>query len=144
MKRLSSILGAAALALALALVSAAGAQSIGPNWLKAGAAAAVSSAITSASASSSFTPSAGRAFHIQLSGTAGATCYLERELDGSTWAPITVTSGGTTTILYNWAYANATVSEDVLESQYGVPYRVDCGSTLGSFASGTLNVRFSQ
>jgi len=104
----------------------------------------VSSGITSPSTSASFTPVAGRTFHVQLTGTAIATCYLERQLDGSTWTPITITGGGTTTTLYNWNYAGSSLSEDVVETQVGVPYRLDCGGTLGSYTSGTLTVKFSQ
>jgi hypothetical protein len=104
----------------------------------------VSASITAAGASGAFTPIAGRAFHVQLSGTASATCTLERQLDGATWVPITATAAGATTLLYNWTYTGSALSEDVTESQYGVPYRVDCGAQLGSFTSGTLGVRVSQ
>lgn len=83
-------------------------------------------------------------FHIQLSGTASATCYLERMLDGTNWVPITITAGGTTTAMYNWTYTGSTLSEDIAESQAGVPYRLDCGASLGSYTSGTLTVKFFQ
>jgi hypothetical protein len=83
-------------------------------------------------------------FHVQLSGTASATCYLERMLDGTTWTPITVTAGGSTTIMYNWTYSGSTLSEDISESQAGVLYRLDCGASLGSYTSGTLTVKFFQ
>ncbi len=105
---------------------------------------AVSASLTAAGATGALTPVAGRGFHVQLSGTASATCYLERQLDGATWAPITVTAGGVTTPLYNWIYAGAALTEDVVEAQFGAAYRVDCGAQLGAFASGTLAVRLSQ
>lgn len=132
-------------ALTLGWTSMASAQAVenGPSWAVSGVAAR-SSTITAAGASSSFTPLAGRTFHVQLSGTASAVCYLERQLDGSTWAPITVTAAGTTTIMHNWTYANAALTEDEVESQTNVPYRVDCGALLGSFTSGSLAVRISQ
>jgi hypothetical protein len=106
--------------------------------------AAVSTTLTAAGVSASFTPAAGRLFHVQLSGAAVAACVLERSLDGSTWVPITVTAAGSTTTMYNWSYADSALSEDVSESQFGVAYRVDCGALLGSFTSGSLAVRFSQ
>lgn len=105
---------------------------------------AVFSTISAAGASSLFTPQAGRIFHVQLSGVASATCSLERQLDGSTWVPITVTANGSTTTMYNWTYTGSALSEDVVEAQSGVPYRVDCGAQLGSFTSGLLSVRLSQ
>jgi hypothetical protein len=117
-------------------------QGMTPAFIASGV-TAVPSTIAAAGASSSFTPIAGRTFHVQLSGTASAQCYLERQLDGSTWVPITVTASGTTTIMYNWTYSSV-LSEDVIESQASVPYRVDCGAQLGSFTSGSLSVRFSQ
>ena len=83
-------------------------------------------------------------FHVQLSGTASASCYLERMLDGTNWVPITITAGGTTTAMYNWTYTGSTLSEDIAESQAGVPYRLDCGASLGSYTSGTLTVKFFQ
>ncbi len=107
--------------------------------------AAVTATLTGAGASGIFTPVAGRTFHVQLSGTAVAICTLERQLDGATWVPITVTAGGVTTTLYQWSFtASANVSEDVVESQAATPYRVDCGAQLGSFTSGSLAVRISQ
>jgi hypothetical protein len=115
-----------------------------PSSLPASGVSAVTATISSASASGSFTPQGGRAFHVQLSGTASAACYLERQLDGATWVPLTVTASGITTILYNWSYVGSALSEDVVEAQYGVPYRVDCGAQLGSFTSGALAVRISQ
>jgi hypothetical protein len=105
---------------------------------------AISASLAAAGASGAFTPIAGRTFHVQLSGAAQAVCYLERQLDGATWTPITVTAAGATTPLYNWSYVGSALSEDVTESQYATPYRVDCGAQLGSFTSGTLNVRISQ
>ncbi len=105
---------------------------------------AVSTAISAAGASASFAPLAGRTFHVQLTGTASASCYLERQLDGTNWVPLTSTAGGATTILYNWTYSGASLSEDVIESQTGALYRVDCGQALGNYTSGTLNVRISQ
>ncbi len=131
---------AAALALGCALPRAAAAQ-----------ATAVATTLTAAGASNAFYPNPKQGFHVQLSGAAAATCYLERILDGSSpnaaaanWTPVTVTANGTTTTLYNWSYAGSTLSEDVTESQYGVPYRVDCGAMLGSFGSGALVVGMSQ
>ena len=105
---------------------------------------AVSTAITAAGASGSVTPAAGRTFHAQLTGTGVATCYLERKLDGTNWVPITATAAGTTTTLYNWSYTGSALSEDVVEAQYGVPYRVDCGAQLGSYTSGTINAGLTQ
>ncbi len=104
----------------------------------------VSTTLSAAGASSAFAPTAGRTFHVQLSGTAVASCDLERQLDGSTWVPITATAAGSTTPLYNWSYTGSALSEDVAEAQFGVPYRVDCGAQLGSFTSGSLSVRISQ
>lgn len=102
------------------------------------------STITAAGASAAFPAPKGVPFHVLLLGTASAQCYLERELDGVTWSPITVTAGGSTTILYNWNYTGSTVSEDIgPETQNNVPYRVDCGAQLGSFTSGSLTVKFS-
>ncbi len=122
-------------------------QGMGASTLPLGASgvAAVTATITSAAASGAFTPLAGRAFHVQLAGTVAAACTLERQLDGATWVPITVTANGITTTLYQWNFtASANVSEDVVESQASVPYRVDCGAQLGSFTSGSLAVRMSQ
>lgn len=133
-------------ALASACASTAYAQSSSsttPNWAPSGV-TPVSSTISAAGASSSFTPVAGRIFHVQLSGAAVAICPLERQLDGSTWSEITVTANGSTTVMYNWSYSGSTLTEDIVESQAGVAYRVDCGALNGSYTSGTLSVRFSQ
>ncbi len=131
---------AAALALSCALPRLAAAQ-----------VSAVTTTLTAAGASKPFYPNAKQGFHVQLSGAAVAACTLERILDGSSpnaaaanWAPLTVTANGATTTLYNWSYAGSALSEDVSESQYGVPYRVDCGAQLGSFGSGSLTVGMSQ
>ncbi len=122
-------------------------QGMGASPLPLGASgvAAVTATISSAAASGSFTPLAGRTFHVQITGAAVAICPLERQLDSSTWVPITVTANGITTTLYQWNFSgSASVSEDVVESQAAVPYRVDCGAQLGSFTSGSLAVRVSQ
>lgn len=132
----------AAAALLIPASAFASPEPVAPQYADSGK-PAISSTITSAAASSTFTPIAGRSFHVQLSGTASAVCVLERQLDGSTWTPITVTSNGTTTIMHNWTYSTP-LSEDETESQANVPYRVDCGASLGSYTSGTLNVRISQ
>lgn len=131
--------------LALAVAGGASAQPVteAPNWAIS-AKSPISTPITSAGASGSFTPLAGRPFHVQLTGTASAVCYLERQLDGTNWVPISATAAGSTTLLYNWTYASSSISEDIVESQTNVPYRVDCGVLLGSYTSGSLTVRISQ
>jgi len=102
----------------------------------------VTSSLTAAGVSSSFTPAAGRPFHvIFLSGTGSATCQLERQLDGTHWTQYTVNGSP----FYTIAYTGADVSEDVVESQTSVPYRMDCGgASHGSFTSGTIAMEFTQ
>jgi hypothetical protein len=138
--------------LSLALVGSASAQTIiNPNnGVTSGVAysgsgvSPVSTAISAAGASASFTPLAGRLANIQLTGTASANCYLERQIDGATWQPISATASGSTTYLYQYNYSGISTSEQFIESQTNVSYRLDCGAQLGSFASGALTVRFSQ
>jgi len=104
--------------------------------LQASGVAAVTSAIASATQSSTFTPLAGRPFNVQLSGTFVATCQLERQIN-AVWAPLTVSASGSIVQVYLWS---APASEIVVESQAAVPYRVNCTS----YTSGTVNVSLSQ
>ncbi len=104
----------------------------------------VQDTITSARASVPFNPIAGRVFHLQLSGTAVATCFLERQLDKVTWVPITVTANGLTLPVYSYSYNSSALSEDLYEAQAGTLYRLDCGGQTGSFGSGALSVGFFQ
>lgn len=118
-------------------------QFTGPG-LSDGSSYAVSTAISSATATPAWIPRKGLGSHVQLTGTAVATCYLERQLDGATWTPITVTVAGSTIIQYQYAYNSVALGEDFTEGQYNVAYRLDCGAQLGSYTSGTLTVRFSE
>lgn len=144
MKLLKSLGIAAVLGSLASVASAQSPVSINDFNLRQSGVSAVVCTLTSAGTCGPFPQQAGRTFHVQLSGTATAACVLERQLDGSTWVPVTVTAGGSTTTMYNWSYSNSPLSEDVDEAQALVPYQVDCGSALGSFTSGSLNVRISQ
>jgi len=102
---------------------------------------AVTFSITSAAASSSFTPIAGRVFHLIVpAGTMSAACHLERQPDGTNWVPITFAG----TELESLTLTGQGVSEDLYEAQAGVAYRLDCGASLGSYASGTVAGGFYQ
>jgi hypothetical protein len=104
--------------------------------------APVTGSIASATNGASFTPVAGRAFSITISGTWSGSWQIEREL-GGVWYPLTVTVAGATTQLEQGA-ANA--SEIWLEAEPNVPYRINMSSTVtgGGWSSGTLNYRFDQ
>lgn len=97
--------------------------------------------LTSASASASFTPKAGRVFHLTIpAGAMAAVCYVERKPDGTNWTPLTV-FGSNIEVL---TLAGLAVSEDLYEAQTNVPYRLDCGASLGSYASGPVAGSFTQ
>lgn len=102
------------------------------------------STISSAAASATFSVLPGKMANIQLTGTASATCFLERQIDGSTWQQISVTAGGTTTVMYKYVYTGTATSEQFIETEIGALYRLDCGAQLGSYTSGTLTVGFYQ
>ena len=102
--------------------------------------APVAGAITSAARGASFIPIAGRVFHLQLTGTAVATCYVVRQLDATNWAPVTING----TAFYGLNYSGAAMSEDLIEAQAGVAYALDCGAALGGYVSGAVSYRWSQ
>ena len=104
----------------------------------------VTGSISSATNSSSFVPIAGRSFNITLSGTWVGSCQLERQLVAAgSWYPITVSAAGSVIQVEYWTIP---ASDQWIEPQYGVSYRIDCSSddTGGGWVSGTVNYRFDQ
>lgn len=83
----------------------------------------------------------GRNFHVshKLTGFTGA-CQWERQIDGTNWYTITVTSGGSTTQMYNWSFSASTqnISEDLEETQAGVAQRLNC--TAASAGSDVVTI----
>ncbi len=139
MKHRSALLGGV---MALALCTAAQAQ----NSSIASGLRPITGAISSASTDGqTFTPVAGRPFNVSgtSSGAAG-TCQLERQLGGA-WYPTTVSAGGSTIQTEYWSLGGA-FSDTVVEPQFGVPYRINCSSTVtgGGWLSGTLTYRIEQ
>lgn len=94
--------------------------------------AAVSSTFVATGTSASFTPLAGRAFNITLTGTFVATVQLERFL-GGVWVPITAV--GTQIMIWT-----APASEQWSDDQNAVPYRLNCNA----YTSGTVTYRLEQ
>lgn len=89
----------------------------------------VTCTITTATTCGPLTPVAGRDFHVshKLTGFTGS-CQWEVQTDGTNWYAKTVTAGGSTTQMFNWAFSASTqnISEDLSESQFGVPQRLNC------------------
>ncbi len=111
-----------------------------PNFVAAGQ-TMVSNTLSASGASSSFTPIAGRDFHLTIpAGTGSATCHVESKPDGANWVYATI--GGSE--LRPITYTGAPISETLNEAQAGVPYRLDCGASYGSVSSGSLNPEFTQ
>lgn len=105
-------------------------------------ASAVTGTFVATGNGSTFTPAAGKAFNLTIYATGGtapgsslnATVYLARSTDGGTvYLPMTAAGTG---IFSFTTLAN----ESLYESQTGVIYRLVCSS----YASGTVNYRFSQ
>lgn len=108
-----------------------------PNYGSSGN-AVVSGTKTATGASAWFRPIYGRDFNVWIWGTYAATCQIERSFDAGATASFPITAAGTQ--LYVWSTANATVSETLSESEYGVSYRLNCTA----YTSGTVNYRISQ
>jgi len=105
-------------------------------------ASTVAFSIASASASAAFTPVAGRTFHLTIPAAAmSAVCPVERSFNaGATWVPLTVFGAQ----IESLSLSGQGVSEDLYEAQAFVEYRLDCGASLGSYASGTVAGSFTQ
>jgi hypothetical protein len=96
--------------------------------------APMTGAFTAVGNSANFSPIAGRAFNITISGTFAATIRLERSLDGGgNFVPIT--AGGQPFMVFT-----APCSERWSEDQNGVMYRLACIA----FTSGSAAYRISQ
>lgn len=102
---------------------------------------AVASTFSATGQSAAFSPAGGRLFNASLWGTFVGSVQLERTFDGqaavtagtATWLPITAGAAQ----LYAWT---APASEQAVESETGVLYRLNCTA----FTSGLINYRISQ
>lgn len=75
-------------------------------------------------------------FNITLTGTGVGSVQLERNLDGTNWAPIYAAG----TQLFQWTYAGTNLTEIGEENERGAQYRLNCTS----YTSGTITYRISQ
>ena len=101
----------------------------------------ITGAFSATGQSATFKPSiralAWGSFNVFLTGTGVASVQLERSYDkGSTWCG--VYGGGVQ--LYVWSYTGTNLSEQAVETEQGVIYRLNCTG----YTSGTVNYRLSQ